>query len=133
MKKYIDVGLRVILSLILLMPVLGATGVLGEATADLYNTPEAFEFITLLTGLGLYINYMMVAVCVLSLIALWTGRVALAALLILPITVNVVGFHLVLDGGLFTMGALFGNIMGLINLYLLWEHRSKYRPLLRKA
>ena len=131
MKKYIDVALKVILSLILLMPILGITGMLGQPTPDLYNTPEAYNFIMMLTELGYYINYAMVIVCALALVALWTKRTALAALLILPVTVNVVGFHLFLDGGLFTMGALLGNIMGLINLYLIWKHQSAYRPLLQ--
>ena len=45
-------------------------------------------------------------------------------------TVNVVGFHLVLDGGLLTAGAVLGNIMLLINLYFLWTRRREYVPLL---
>lgn len=129
MKKYFDIGVRVLLSLILLMPVLGVLGVFPAPTADMYNTPQAFQFITILSELGFYINYTIGIVSVLALIALWTGRVALAAILILPVTVNVVGFHLFLDGGLFTMGALLGNIMALVNLYLLWENRETYRPL----
>lgn len=133
MKKHIKTGLRIILSLILLLPIFGSTGLLGDPTPDLYNTPEAFQFIILLSTLGYYINVAVVVACALAFAALWTGREALAALLILPVTVNVVGFHLFLDGGLFTMGALFGNIMALINIYLLWENRSKYRPLLRRA
>jgi hypothetical protein len=79
----------------------------------------------------MYINYMMAVVHVIALIALWTGREAIAALLVLPITLNVVGFHLVLDGGLFTAGAVLGNVMLLLNLYLLWVNRSAYLPLLQ--
>lgn len=133
MKKYVHIGLKIILSLILLMPILGITGILGEPKPEFYNTQMAYDFIMALTTLGYYINYMMVATCALGLIALWTGREALAALLILPVTANVVGFHLFIDGGLFTMGALLGNIMGLINLYLLYKNQNKYQPLLRKA
>jgi hypothetical protein len=132
MKKYLHIFLKVTLSLIMLMPVVGATGMLGEATRDLYNSDEAFAFIEALVAV-MYINYMMAVVLVLALIALWTRREALAGLLILPISLNVVAFHLVLDGGLFTAGALLGNIMLLINLYLIWVNRSVYRPLIQPA
>jgi hypothetical protein len=132
MKKYIYLGSKIVLSLILLMPILGITGLLGEPTPELYNTREAYDFIMALTTMGIYINYAMVAVSALAIVALWTGRTALAALLVLPVTVNVVGFHLFLDGGLFTMGAFLGNVMALINFYLLYEHRRMYQPLLER-
>ena len=64
---------------------------------------------------------------------LWTRRTALAALLILPITVNVVGFHAFLDGGLLTAGAMLGNIMLLINAYFLWQQRRVYASLLAQT
>ena len=133
MKKYLDVGVKVVLSLILIMPVMGGLGIFPPPTADMYNTPEAFEFITLLSTFGVYINYALMATCALALIALWIGREALAALLILPVTVNVIGFHLFLDGGLLTLSALMGNVMALLNLYLLYRHQNKYQPLLRRS
>ena len=129
MKKTIDIVLKVILSLILILPILGTTGIFPPPTQDLYNTPEAFQFILALQETR-YINVIMVAVHIVALVCLWTRRTALAALLILPITVNVVAFHLVLDGGLLTGGAVLGNIMLLINAYFLWQHRSQYAPLL---
>ncbi len=133
MKKYIETGLKVVLSLILALPILGVLGVFPSPTPDLYNTTEAYDFIILLDRLGYYINYMMVVACALSLVLMWTGRVPLSMLLILPITANVVGFHLFLDGGLFTMGALFGNIMAAINLYFIWKYRRAYQPLLERT
>lgn len=133
MKKYFDIALKVIFSLILAMPILGVIGLLGEPTPELYSTPEAFEFIAILMNIASYIDYIMVVVCILTLVFMWTGRTPLSMLLILPITVNVVGFHLFLDGGLFTMGALVGNIMALINLYFLWQYRAAYRPLLERT
>lgn len=131
-NKYTHIGLKLILSLITIMPVLGITGILGEATRDLYNTDRAFEFIQMLVDI-MYINYIMAVVHVVAIVCLWTKREALAALLILPITVNVVAFHAVLDGGLFTSGAVLGNIMLAINLYLLWYHREQYVQLLSKS
>jgi hypothetical protein len=128
MKKAIDIVLKVVLSLILLLPILGTFAVLPQPTPDIYNTPEAFQFITTLQETR-YINVMMSVVHVIALFCLWTRRTALAALLILPIALNVIGFHLVLDGGLLTAGAVLGNIMLLINAYFLWTRRHEYAPL----
>ncbi len=132
MKKTLHIVAKVILSLILLLPVLGLTGMLGEPTRDFYNSDEAYAFIQMLTEV-MFINYIMAVVHIIALIALWTKRELLAALLVLPITVNVVAFHLFLDGGLLTGGAVLGNIMLLINLYLLWIHRNRLKTLLRAS
>jgi NADH:ubiquinone oxidoreductase subunit K len=132
MRKWIDIVLKVLLSLILVMPILGLLGVFPPPTPDLYNTPQAFQFIETLQE-GRYISIMMAVVHVLALACLWTRRTALAALLILPITLNVVGFHLVLDGGLHKAGAIPGDVMLLINVYLLWQHRREYSPLLAQT
>jgi hypothetical protein len=124
MKKYLHITAKVIFSLILLMPVLGATGIFPPATRDLYHTDEAFAFIEMLETAA-YILYMMVAVHLLAIVALWTRREVVGALLALPISLNVVGFHFWLDGGLLTAGAVMGNVMLTINLYLLYIHRDK--------
>ena len=129
MKKALDIVLKVVLSLILVTPILGLTGLFPPPTQDLYNTPEAFAFIQMM-GAGRYISIIMAVVHVVALVCLWTRRTGLAALLILPITVNVVAFHAFLDGGLLTAGAVLGNIMLLINAYFLWQHRREYAPLL---
>lgn len=130
MKRYLHILAKIVFSLILILPILGATGVLGEATRDLYNTDVAFAFIQMLTTV-MYITYMMAVVHGIALIALWTKREALAALLELPITLNVVAFHLVIDGGLLTGGAMLANVMLILNLYLLWVNRAMYLPLLK--
>jgi hypothetical protein len=131
MKKYLDVFLKIVLSLLLLMPVVGALGVFPPPTADMYNSLEAFAFIEILMSVK-YINIIMALVCALALVLLWTGRSALAVLLILPITVNIVAFHAVLDGGLFTAGAVMGNILFLLNAYFLWTSREQYTSLLQR-
>lgn len=128
--KIINIVLKVVFSLILLLPVGGLIGIFPEPTADLYNTTQAFDFIMML-NIAIYINYTMVVVNVIALYSLWTHREALAAILVLPITVNVVGFHAFLDGGLLTGGAILGNVMLLINLYLIWKSREKYQLLLK--
>ena len=132
MVRWVDIALKVVMSLILVLPILGLTGLFPPPTQDLYNTPEAFAFIETLDEIR-YISIVMAVVHVIALVCLWTGRTALAALLILPITVNVVGFHLVLDGGLLTGGAVLGNIMLLINVYFLWTRQREYTPLLARS
>lgn len=130
MKKYLHIAAKVIFSLILLLPIAGSTGMLGEPTRELYSTDKAFAFIQALTD-AVYITYMMTAVHILALVALWTKREALAALLELPISLNVVGFHLVLDGGLLASGAVLANLMLLLNVYFLWKNRATYTALVR--
>ncbi|MFM2381519.1 MAG: hypothetical protein RLZZ76_286 [Candidatus Parcubacteria bacterium] len=130
MKKYAHILAKVVFSLILVLPILGTTGIFPPATRDLYNSDEAFAFIEALTAAS-YIMYMMSVVHILAIIALWTRREAVGALLALPITLNVVGFHLFLDGGLLTGGAALGNIMLLINLYLMWKNKEVLQALIK--
>lgn len=127
--KIINVIAKILLSLILIMPIFGILGIFPPPTRDLYNSDIAFEFIQILMATG-YINYIMSAVFALSVILLWTRREALAAVLITPITVNIVAFHLFLDGGLMTGGAVMGNILLVLNIYFLYQNRAKLRELL---
>lgn len=131
MKKYIHIAAKLIFSLILLMPILGATGIFPPATRDLYQTDQAFAFIEMLSTAS-YILYMMVVVHLLAIAALWTRREVVGALLALPITLNVVGFHFWLDGGLLTAGAAMGNVMLALNFYFLYIHRAKLQTLLKQ-
>ncbi len=129
MKKVIDVVLKALLSLLMVMPILGTLGIFPAPTADMYTSAESFAFITALMG-AWYITATMAVVFALALVALWTKRVALTALLILPLTVNIVGFHLFLEGGLFTPGSIMADALLLLNGYFLYQQRSVYRTLL---
>jgi hypothetical protein len=93
----IHIIFRAVFSLILLMPIFGVFGILPSPTREFYNTDIAFAFIELTTRTAC-INYIMIAVNVAVIIALWTRREALAALLFAPIAVNILGFHAFLDG-----------------------------------
>ncbi len=130
MKKALNIFLKLLLTLILMTPILGATGIFPAPTPDMYNTPEAYEFIAMLMA-GKYIMVIEAIVFALAIVCLWTKRVALAAILILPITVNIIGFHLFLDGGLLTPGAIMANVLLVLNLYFLWQERKEYRSLLK--
>ena len=132
MKKYVDVFLKVLLSLIMILPIGGALHLFPAPTQDMYSNPDAFAFISMIMGPAAYIDYTMVVVFAIALFLLWTRRTALAVLLILPITVNVIGFHLFLDGGIFVPGSIPADIMVALNLYFLWQYRAQYMPLLGK-
>lgn len=129
MEKVINIALKVLLSLIMVMPILGTLGIFPAPTADLYSNPKAFAFIEALMSAG-YVNVIMAIVFALALVSLWAKRVALAALLILPLTVNIVGFHAFLDGGLLTPGAVMGDVLLALNIYFLYQQRNVYRTLL---
>ncbi|HEY4483925.1 MAG TPA: hypothetical protein VI752_01955 [Candidatus Paceibacterota bacterium] len=129
MKKIIDIVLRIVLSLILIMPILGILGIFPAPTPDLYQTTEAYDFIITLANSG-YIMWMMAAVFIICLVLISKNKMAAVALLLLPITLNIVGFHMFLDGGLFTTGASMGVFFFLINIYFLWQNRNHYKVLL---
>lgn len=129
MKKIINIVLKIVLSLMLIMPILGVLGVFPPATPDLYNTPEAYDFIMMLTNAG-YVMWIMAIVFLISLVLIIKDKMALAALLLFPITLNIIAFHAFLDGGLFKMGALMGVVLFLINIYFLWQNRNRYKALL---
>lgn len=135
MKKYSYIVLKALFSLILLLPVGSLVGlVLGydiEPKPEYYQSAEAFTFIQVLMD-SMYITVINALVFVMALVLLWTKRAALAAVLVFPITVNIIAFHAFLDGGLFTEGAFLGNIMLVLNLYLFWYHRGQYTMLLSK-
>ena len=130
--KIFNVILKVLFSLILLLPIVGSFGVLGEPTRELYNTDLAYDFIRMLTETK-YITIINAIIFAISLVLIWTRHMALAALLVLPITVNVVAFHAFIDGGLLTGGALLGNIMLLLNVYFLWHCRDHYSGIWEKS
>ncbi len=130
MKK-VNIFLKVVLSLIMLMPILGVLHIFPEPTADMYGTPEAFTFINAIMDSG-YILYVNAIVFAVALVCLWINRVHLGALLILPITVNIVGFHAFVDSGLFTSGAIMGNVLLFLNLYFLYQERVMLSPLFSK-
>ncbi len=132
MKNVMHIVLKVIFSLILALPIIGVTGLLGEATRELYNTDAAFNFIQIVSNDAAYISYMMTVVHVFALIALWTRREALAVLLELPIIANIIGFHVFLDGGLLTGGAILANIYLVLVLYLLYANRETFTQLIKQ-
>lgn len=128
--KILNVILKVVLCLIMVTPILGVTGIFPAPTADMYTSEASFAFISALMQSG-YIMWLMAIVFALAVYLIATRRMALAALLILPITLNIVGFHLFLDGGLFTPGAIMADVLFALNLYFLYQNRKTYADLLK--
>lgn len=133
MQKYTYIALKVIFSLIILIPVVSLIGILLgydiQPKPEYYQTAEAYGFIKVLMD-SMYITVINSLVFTLGLVLLWTNRTALASVIVFPITVNIVAFHAFLDGGLLTGGALMGNIMFAINVYFFWYHKEQYNGLL---
>lgn len=126
--KICNIIIKILLSLLFISPILGTLGIFPAPTREMYNTDEAYNFIMILMNSG-YVMWMMAVVFAISLVMIWKNKMALVALLILPITLNIVGFHAFLDGGLLTGGAVMGNVLLLINLYLLYQNRGVYKVL----
>ncbi len=129
--KTINTIIKVILSALLIMPIFGILGFFPEPTVEMYTNETAFQFIQILMT-SKYIMYMEAITFAVVLFSIWTRREALGALLLLPFTFNIVGFHAFLDGGPFTGGAVMGNVLLLINVYFVWTYRAQILPLLQK-
>lgn len=132
MKKIIEIVIKVVLTVMLIMPVFGVLGFFPEPTADMYTNDTAFNFIQVLFDTK-YILVMEATTFLVIAFSIWTKRELLASLLLLPFTFNIVAFHAFLDGGPFTGGAIMGNVLMLINFYFLWKNRKQLYSLLQKS
>jgi hypothetical protein len=131
MKKIMHCIVKILFTLLLVSPILGALGVFPAPTAEMYTNLEAFEFIQAMMNSG-YLMVFMTITHLLALVALWTKREALAAALELPIALNIIGFHAYLDGGIFKAGAIMGNVLFIIILYIIYVRRSSFTQLFSK-
>lgn len=128
MKKIMNIVFKIVLVLLMVSPILGVLGIFPAPTREMYQTDDAYQFINILMNSG-YVMWMMAIVFLISIILVLKNKMAAVALLILPITLNIVGFHAFLDGGLLTPGAIMGNVLLLINLYFLYQNRETYKAL----
>ncbi len=125
--KILDVIMRVLLGLISLLPILGITGVFPQPTADMY-TPQGWAFISVLFT-SPYIMPLMGAVFVACFVLTVLNRMALAAILLAPITVNIICFHVFLDAAPISASGIPAYVLLACNAYFLWRNRSKYKVL----
>jgi putative oxidoreductase len=124
--KALTITMRVLLGLILLMPVLGALGVFPAPTASMY-TPQAWAFMKPLMDTG-YMMPLIGLTCAAALVLLVTSRTALMAVVLVPLTVNVMLFHIVLEHEPLA-STIFGVLLLVLNIFFLWTERSKYQAL----
>ena len=125
--KYVRAVLRILLCLLLLLPILGATGVFPAPTADLY-TPSGWAFMSALMAAG-YLLPLLAILCVVVIALTIMNKTALAAILLAPMTVNVIAFHAFVDTGLLHPAASLGILLLILNAFFLWDNRATYRNL----
>jgi putative oxidoreductase len=125
--KIVSIILRILFGLVLLLPVLGTLGVFPPPTAEMYS-PPGWAFMQAMTATG-YLPLLIALTCAVCLVLVIMNRTALAAVLVAPLTVNILLFHLVLDRSMFTPSALPAWVLLITNACFLWENRVKYRSL----
>lgn len=86
---------------------------------------HAAEFLGSLSETGYLMTFVAVLEIVIGLMLLFNLWVPFALLLLLPISINIVLFHLFLD--LPSISA--GLILAILNVVLLYKHKQKYKPL----
>lgn len=120
--------LRILLGLFLVMPLLAMTGVIPQPTAEMYSEP-GWKFISALMETG----YMMPLVSIANIVCgvlLLANRTALAAIMLVPLTINIVLFHVFLDASPISAGAIPAYVLLFGNIIFLYQNRSKYRGLI---
>jgi hypothetical protein len=125
--KIVNIILRILFGLVLLLPVLGALGVFPPPTADMYS-PPGWAFMQALMSTG-YMLPLIGVTCAVCLVLVIFGRTALASVLIAPLTVNIVLFHLVLDHSMLSPTALPAWVLLVTNAYFLWQNWGTYKTL----
>ncbi|GGB86811.1 hypothetical protein GCM10007424_28600 [Flavobacterium suaedae] len=86
---------------------------------------DAAEFLGSLAETGYFMTFVAVLEIIIGLMLLFKLWVPFALLLLLPISINIVLFHLFLD--LPSISA--GLILAILNVVLLYKHKQKYKPL----
>jgi len=67
--------------------------------------------------------------CAVVIVLTAINKTALAAILLAPMTVNVLAFHAFVDTGLFHPAASLGILLFVLNAFFLWDNRAKYTTL----
>ncbi len=121
--KVLNIILRVLLGLLILTPILGATGVFPAPIADFY-TPQGWAFMSALMATG-YMMPLIGLTCAAALVLVIMNKMTSAAILLAPLSVNVILFHLFLDGGVFIPDAIMGDLLFVLNAYFLYRGRKQ--------
>lgn len=116
---------RYILALALIF--FGANGFLQFAPAPEF-LPRAMEFLGALFVTGYMFPLLNIVFLLVALMLLTNKYVPFALVLLAPITLNVILFHVFLD---FSSGTM-GFVVALLNIYLMSVHVDAYRPMFHR-
>jgi hypothetical protein len=125
--KILTTIMRVLWGLVLLLPILGAAHVFPDPTPDLYS-PAGWAFMQALMNAG-YMMPLLGLTFFVALIFIILNRTAIAAIIILPVLVNILCFHLFVDNSFFTFSASLAWVLLICTAYFLWINREKYKTL----
>ncbi len=125
--KYVTIIVRILLGLVILTPILGATGIFPAPTADLY-TPAGWAFMEALMNSG-YMFPLIAVTCAVALVLLIMNRTALAAVILAPFAINVACFHTFVEDAPISVSASLAYVLVGGTIYLLWINRKKYKAL----
>ena len=78
-----------------------------------------------------YMTQLIGITCLVVALLCFSGRTALAAVLLAPLSVNIILFHIFLDAVPIGPSSALGYLLLVLNLFFLWYERGKYRALLR--
>ena len=122
--QHVIAGARILLGLIFV--VFGLNGFLNFMPTPEMNE-DAASFMGALQATG-YLMIVEKAFEVIAGVMLLTGRfVPLALVLLAPLTINILFFHLFLDMG----GLPIAIVVVVLNAFLAWAYRDSYRAMLR--
>lgn len=115
---------QIILGLVLIF--FGLNGFFQFAPAPQFSE-AAVNLFTALLNAGYFIPIVSIVFLITGLLFIWNRYVALGAIVLLPITINIVLFHIFLDIGTI----LFGLIVFILNIYLIGVYWAAYKPMLK--
>lgn len=129
-RRFLPATLRILLGLIFLASSLVGLILQPEPPPDFPARAMAFAQALDATG---YMNPMITVIQLLSAVGLLLNLwVPLILVVLAPVTVNILLFHVFLTPTMLFTSALPGVVVFLFNVALLWVHRESYRPLLAR-
>lgn len=120
--------LRILLGVFLLMPVLALFGVIPQPSAEMYSE-AGWEFMKALMDTGYMMPFIQIS-NVLCGILLLANRTALAAVMLVPLTLNIILFHIFLDATPVSASSSPAYILLIGNIIFLHQNRAKYKSIL---
>lgn len=125
--KYAVIGARVLLGLVFF--VFGLNGFLNFIPVPPGIPEAAMEFSAAMMKTGYFLPFVKATEVVVGLLLLSGFFVPLALVILAPITLNILAYHLFLTPGL--ENSIMAIVIIGLQVFLAWHHRERYAPLLR--